>query len=241
MTKIPKNTCVLFIISLLVVYCSEEKENVLEKSKDNVYLETDGLVAVEAEHFCCQSLSDTRQWYLTDTITTPDVKPDPDPGHAAGAGGGAYLEVLPDTRRTHDDPLVHGENFSNEPGKMAIVSYKVHFQNTGRYYVWVRAFSTGTEDNGIHVGIDGSWPESGARLQWCEGKNAWRWESKQRTQEVHCGEPYKIFLDIEQPGRHIISFSMREDGFEFDKWFMTTDKNYERPAGHGPAEQLYNP
>jgi len=52
----------------------------------------------------------------------------------------------------------------------------------------------------------------------------------------HCGEPYKIYLDIEQPGLHTIEFSMREDGFEFDKWLMTKDRNFARPAGPGPLE-----
>ena len=119
-------------------------------------------------------------------------------------------------------------NFSNQPGKLGILNYKVKINTPGRYYVWVRAYSTGSEDNGIHVGLDGEWPASGQRMQWCEGKNQWTWESRQRTQENHCGEPGKIFLDIEQPGIHIISFSMREDGFEFDAWAIT--KEYKKPG-----------
>jgi hypothetical protein len=74
-------------------------------------------------------------------------------------------------------------------------------------------------------------------LQWCEGKRSWRWESKQRTEKEHCGEPHKIYLDIEQPGLHTIEFSMREDGFEFDKWLMTTNRNFARPADSGPAKR----
>ena len=33
------------------------------------------------------------------------------------------------------------------------------------------------------MGLDGKWPKSGQRLQWCEGKRSWQWESKQRTNE----------------------------------------------------------
>ncbi|TWU15418.1 Kelch repeat-containing protein [Allorhodopirellula heiligendammensis] len=203
-----------------------------------VFGEVDGLVAVEAEHFFRQTETDARAFYLTHEGATPDVQPDGDPNHSAGASGGAYLEILPDTRRTHADKLIHGTNFSPTPGKMAVLSYKVHVQNPGRYYVWVRAYSTGGEDNGLHVGIDGTWPESGQRLQWCQGKNAWRWESKQRTEKVHCGEPYKIFLDIEKAGEHTISFSMREDGFEFDKWLMTSDRDFQRPDDAGPPAEI---
>jgi hypothetical protein len=207
-------------------------------SGDVLFEEKDGLVAVEAEHFIRQTHTDKRRWYVTTRDVTPNVSSDGDENHAASASGGAYLEVLPDTRRNHSEKLISGENFSNEPGKMAVVSYKVHFNTPGRYYVWVRAFSTGSEDNGLHVGLDGAWPASGRRLQWCEGKQSWRWDSKQRTQKVHCGEPYKIYLDIATPGVRTISFSMREDGFEFDKWLMTTDREMARPEDEGPAERV---
>jgi hypothetical protein len=200
-----------------------------------VFEEADGLLAVEAELFAEQTKTEKRQWYITAVGAEPGVHPDGDGNHAESASGQAYLELLPDTRRTHDDPLIGGENFTNEPGQMAVLSYPVMIHNPGRYYVWVRAFSTGSEDNGLHVGLDGKWPDSGRRMQWCEGKNSWRWESKQRTEADHCGEPHKIYLDILQPGLHTIEFSMREDGFEFDKFILTQDKQFERPEDAGPA------
>lgn len=205
---------------------------------DVVFQENDGLVAVEAEHFIRQTLRIVRAWNLTKANSSPEIRPDGDPSHVGGASAGAYLEILPDTRRTHGDKLIKGQNFSNEPGKLAVLSYRVHFETAGRYYVWVRAHSTGSEDNGIHVGIDGEWPASGQRMQWCAGKRAWHWESKQRTQKVHCGEPHKIFLDVMKPGEHTIHFSMREDGFEFDKWLMTTDRDFHRPADAGPIANV---
>ena len=204
-------------------------------ARDLVFKEVDGLVAVEAEHFIKQTQTDKRAFHLTTASQRPDRTPDGDPPHIAGASGGAYLEVLPDSRRTHDDKLIQGENFSPAPGKMAILHYRVHFTNPGRYYVWVRAHSTGTEDNGLHVGLDGQWPASGQRLQWCKGKRTWRWESMQRTQTEHCGEPHKIYLDIAKAGEHVVAFSMREDGFEFDKWLMTTERDFARPDDAGPA------
>lgn len=203
--------------------------------KDLVFAERDGVIAVEAEHFAEQTHRDRRAFYLVTSDSKPNIEPDGDPPHVAGASGGAYLEILPDTRRSHADKLIKQENFSPEPGKMAVLTYNVQISTAGRYYVWVRAYSTGSEDNGLHVGIDGDWPSSGQRLQWCEGKHTWRWESKQRTEKQHCGEPYKIFLDIDRPGLHKIHFSMREDGFEFDKWLMTTDRNFARPNDVGPS------
>lgn len=189
-------------------------------------IEKNGSVLVEAEKFSTQQKDETRKWYIIDNQSALLYK-GVDAAQCAGAGGNKFIAVLPDTRATHDDKLITGENFSNEPGKMAIISYKIHFSNHGKYYVWVKAYSTGSEDNGIHVGLNGEWPESGQRMQWCEGKNQWSWASKQRTEAVHCGEEKLIFLEIPSPGDHIISFSMREDGFRFDKFFLS--KTWEFP------------
>jgi hypothetical protein len=226
--KIILKVKILFLFSLFGYSCHDRQSGdqlVLEKKK--------GVLTVEAEHFYKQSRSDIRKWVLIDQDFITD-QTDPDKNHAASASGGKYLKCLPDTRTTHEDKLIPGENFSNQAGELAILHYQVYINNPGKYYVWVRAFSTGTEDNGIHVGIDGTWPDSGQRMQWCEGKEQWTWDSKQRTQEVHCGEPALIYLDIQQTGIHDIQFSMREDGFEFDKFVLK--KVYEAPVDMGPQE-----
>ena len=129
------------------------------------FVEVDGIVAAEAEHFVKQELTDVRAWHIISTVNAPDIEPDADPSNAADASGGAYLEILPDNRRTHDEKLIRGENFSPDPGKMAILTYRVYFSTPGRYYFWGRIYSTGPEDNGMHIGINGEWPESGQRWQ----------------------------------------------------------------------------
>ncbi|MEM6522656.1 MAG: hypothetical protein AAF693_02640 [Bacteroidota bacterium] len=189
-------------------------------------------VSVEAEHFFKQLETDVRKWYVISENKSVKVGRDDDPPHCFRASNNSYIEILPDERVTHSDKLVRGVNFSNEARKLGVLCYKVYFKNTGRYYVWVRAFSTGSEDNGIHVGIDGKWPESGKRMQWCEGKNGWTWASKQRTKDEHCGVPGAIYLDVLKPGIHIVQFSMREDGFEFDKFILTKDSTFV-PTGLG--------
>jgi hypothetical protein len=226
---------ILFLAITLALFFYSFKTQ--ENSGGQIFEEKNGILAVEAENFYYQTKSETRKWYLIDMNFNADIQYS-DESHASSASGNKYLECLPDTRKTHNDKLKAGENFSNQAGEMAILHYQVYINNPGRYYVWVRAFSTGTEDNGIHVGIDGTWPESGQRLQWCEVKNLWSWESKQRTREVHCGEPELIYLDINQPGIHDIQFSMREDGFEFDKFVLK--KAYEKPKDAGPAETTKN-
>jgi len=205
-------------------------------SSSVVFEEADGVVAVEAEHFAKQTHTDKRRWYVFTAKQQPKVEPDGDPPHVDGASGGAYLEVLPDTRRSHGDKLKSGENFSNQPGRMAILYYRVHFNTPGRYYVWARIYSTTTEDNGLHVGIDGEWPASGQRMQWT-AKRRWVWGSKQRTDKNHGGEPGKLTLDVRKPGHHVIAFSMREDGIEFDKWMMTTER-LAKIDGPGPPPRV---
>ncbi len=196
--------------------------------------ELNGEVSVEAESFVMQRADGVRKWHIHRAgVASIEVEPDGDPAHLEGASGDAYIEILPDTRRTHGDPLRQGENFSNDPGRMAIVDYPIEFTTPGRYYVWVRAYCTGTEDNGVHVGLNGTWPESGRRLQWTS-RDKWHWDSKQRTDKVHTGVPGQIWLDIPTPGVHVISFSMREDGFEMDCFVLTRQQEWTPPAAPRP-------
>lgn len=190
------------------------------------FIENNGKVEVEAEDFHFKSNNGTlRDWNVRSKNETTAFKNLDN--HSESAGGNKYIEALPDTRVTHDDKLIAGENFFPLPGFGGIVSYKVKVKSAGKYYVWVRAFSSGPEDNGLHVGVNEKWPESGARIQLCQGKNKWTWSSAQRVPENHCGTPQNIFIEFKKKGDHIISFSMREDGFELDKFILTKDKNFD--------------
>lgn len=228
-----KITCALGLVFLMYIGVQAQKFDNPIVGDNVIFEEKNGLVAVEAEYFYKQSQDQVRQWYRTSKDEWPKVGRDEDGPHCKDAGNNAYLEILPDTRVTHGDKLINDENFAGTAGNVGVLHYKVKINTPGRYYVWVRAYSTGSEDNGLHVGMNGHWPESGQRLQWCEGKNTWRWESKQRTEANHCGEPYKIYLDLESPGVYDIQFSMREDGFEFDRFLLSNQKDY-FPEGVGP-------
>jgi len=168
-------------------------------------------ILVEAEDFVAQRATEVRSWCRRAEC--------PDGWERDGAPD--YIALVPDTRVTHDDTLVRGENFSGSPGKMAILTYDVEFPAAGRWYLWVRAHSLGSEDNGLHAGINGQWPESGARIQYCEGRQRWHWDSRQRTRENHCGVKGGLWLDVPTAGTHQVEFSMREDGFVFDAFYLT--------------------
>ena len=209
----------------------------LVRKIEPIFTEENNRIVVEAEYFESQTLDKKRRWYEhRKSGPMPKLEGAGDAttwtrgmlSASTTASNRRFLRLLPDTRRTHDDKLVPGENFSNEPGKLAVLSYRVHFRQPGRYYVWVRAFSTGTEDNGLHVGLNGEWPEHGQRMQWSEGKNQWTWSCAQCTEEKHSGEPMQIFLDVKEAGVQTVQFSMRKDGFAFDQFLLTRDREYRR-------------
>lgn len=168
-------------------------------------------IMVEAENFNEQRLNQVRNWCKSSEC----------PAGWERAGTADYVALVPDTRKTHDDPVVRGENFSNEPGKLAILSYDVDFPSAGRWYLWVRAFASGSEDNGLHAGINGTWPESSARIQYCPGRGQWYWDSRQRTADNHCGVRGGLWIDVDKAGKQRVEFSMREDGFVFDAFYLT--------------------
>ncbi|OED37438.1 hypothetical protein AB833_23755 [Chromatiales bacterium (ex Bugula neritina AB1)] len=173
-------------------------------------------VQVEAENY----QSKHSDWRVFSDNSNPNVRPDPDGSHHSSASGRAYVELLPDTRVTHGDQLVSGRNFWNEAGTGPSLSYSVNIPEAGRYLVFARAYSTGSEDNGIHVGLNNSNPASGHRMQWCNGKNQWTWSSAQRTSSNHCGVARNIYLDFSFAGANTVTFSAREDGFELDKFIL---------------------
>jgi hypothetical protein len=195
--------------------------------------EVNGMLVIEAENYHSKANTSKRDWYIFPT-TASTPKPDPDPPHATGTGGGKYVEALPDTRVTHDDPLQFDVNYFENGNNAPRMNYRVKINSAGRYYVRARAYSTGTEDNGLHIGVNGTWPVSGKALQWCDGKHSWYWSGARRVPENHCGIENGIYLDL-TAGEHTIMIGMREDGFELDRFILTKNSSY-FPTGIGPAE-----
>ncbi len=108
--QIPKTCLNALPLGLLLCgslsICGAEDTTTPLAPADLVFAEQDGLVAVEAEHFISQTLADTRAFNLSNSNAAPAIEPDGDPAHAAGASGGAYLEILPDSRRDHSEKLI---------------------------------------------------------------------------------------------------------------------------------------
>jgi len=180
-------------------------------------------IGFEAEEF----ITKDERWVMTNAGTQQGLHgADPDPNHSGSASGGVYFEVLPDVRVTHADPMGPPAAYWGQPGQGPEMSWQVNIPEPGRYYVHGRAYSTGTEDNGIHFGINGTWPQSARMMQFCTaGARDWRWSSAQRDAGGvgSCGIQKSLYLDIENAGMHIINASAREDGFELDRIVLIKD------------------
>lgn len=96
--------------------------------------ESGGYVAVDIENYDgITNNGSPRDWYLTTPTITPNVPPDPDPNHSSGANSGAYMETLPDTRVTHDDPNPSGVSIFQNGGEGPELRYDITFNNADRY------------------------------------------------------------------------------------------------------------
>ncbi len=237
---------------------------------DAEFEEVDGIVSVEAEHYFEQLNNAPTEvtWYtFADGEPDPEVECvtnvtcnggnapacnqyadcDPDAIPASEAIGGAYVEALPDRRRDDSEPGTGNLGVVNDPTNAAVLIYRVNFTQTGRYYVWGHARGQGPAANGIHLGLDGAWPDndlidpSSMRMQFPGG---WVWTQNRRGGSQHTGvsgtdevsvRDANIWLEITEPGVHTISWAMREDGLEFDKFVMALDPDY-APEGEGPPE-----
>ncbi len=183
---------------------------------------TDDYIAlvVEAE----DDESRGERWVLMDAQTGTQEN-DPDGNHSDGAAGGAYIELLPDIRVTHDDEFGPPTAYWDTPGAGPQAVYPMTFPEAGRYYVHIRGYSTGTEDNGIHVGLNDEWPQSGARMQFCTAGTGWQWSGRQRDSGGvgPCGAKKTIWITVDEPGEHRFMISAREDGFEADRIMLIKD------------------
>lgn len=183
-----------------------------------IYLDTENLFSFEAENFYVQRITDSRHWHLVTKNLTPSIGPDSDPSHVEGASEDAYLELLPDGRQKDADGINSKTSICGDPGVKAILGYKFKAIEPGRYYVWIRAYAVDGDDNTLHVGLNGQWPESGKKMHFT-GK-LWKWSNTQRDTKA------PIFVDVTNIGINELQLSMREDGCEIDRILITKDKDY---------------
>jgi len=184
-------------------------------------MQTEDYIAVgfEAEEYDNKGL----RWVRTQS-NTAQQEVDPDGNHSSSASGGVYLEVLPDFRVTGEDEF-HPSGSLWNAFQGPELTYTINFPEAGRYYAHLRAYSTGSEDNGAHIGINDDFPPQARRIQWCRGKNQWTWSSAQRDSGGNgsCGREKTVYLEVPTAGTHTINVQAREDGYEVDRIVLIKD------------------
>jgi PKD repeat protein len=96
------------------------------------FLESGGLVSMEAEHFHDNIQRGTDTWVSAATYS--------------GASGASYMDTTPDD---NTEIKTNAETTSPE------LSFDVTFSTTGSYYVWGRIYAPSSKSNSMHGGIDG--------------------------------------------------------------------------------------
>ena len=188
-----------------------------------IFEEKDGVIAIEAEYFYQQEKDSLRSWHITTMQYAPQGLKDRDANHAGAASGGAYIELLPDTKRDDRETSTHGATYTTVPGDMAVVSYKVRIKQPGRYYCWIRGYTDQRgNDDSCFLGLNGDWKRTGIGF-FLQNQNRWTWSATKLSKETkrQFGEAY---LDFEKPGIHTVQISMREDGAEIDCLMLTRKK-----------------
>ena len=86
------------------------------------------------------------------------------------------------------------------------------------------------DGDSVHAGIDGAAPASTIQITGAPTftTTGWNWVG-------NINGDIRAFIVVTNAGPHTINFWMREDGFYFDKFILTTDVAF-APIGVGPAE-----
>ena len=127
------------------------------------------------------------------------------------------LQALPNTGTNRS---------SNYAANSPHLAYRILPEEAARYYVWVRAKAASSNDDSLHVGLNGQAVASG---QYITGiSSSWSWTS------VRSGGA-RAFVDIGAAGEHVLDVWMREDGLVIDKIVLSTDASFV-PGGKGPVE-----
>ncbi len=130
-------------------------------------------------------------------------------GASVDAAGGFFISAQPSNS---DNYSVNIETTAPE------TIYNIDFAEAGRYYIHVRG-QGGSANNSLHVGLNGSVPDSSNGITGF-GAGVFTYENvSQQTGEA-------AFIDVESPGVQTISVYAREDGTAIDQIVFSSDAAY---------------
>jgi lysophospholipase L1-like esterase len=138
--------------------------------------------------------------------------------YTSGYSGDSAMRTSPVSGKAHKDA-----GYSQTSPQL---DYRVNFVQTGTHYVWVRGYADRSNNNSVHVGLDGTEISSSEDLGF-PTNSVWTW----------VGGAGVASFEVLSPGIHTVNVWMRETGFRIDKLVVTSDAGYQ-PTGFGPAESM---
>ncbi len=168
----------------------------------------DGLVSIEAENYHQQDNGNHWQSFVVD-----------------GLSGGEAVMIADNTLGRHN--TVRADTTPR-------LDYKINFNQTGIYYVWVRGQAPDYSGDSIHIGLNESQYNFSEGISYFAPYNQLSWSNERfrpSTSNI-------ATINVEEAGIHTLNAWMREDGFIFDKIILTKDPNYLplEDNGLGPQE-----
>jgi hypothetical protein len=157
------------------------------------YLETGGLVVIEAEAYTDAAPGSGA---AVDSYWQHDTS-------YADSSGGEALVAMPNADVNVQD---------TDAGPR--LDYAIEFTTPGTYYVWVRMLGAGGSDDSVHAGLNGVIASYGG-MGMTDSSGNWAWEDEAGSS--------RVTLSIDSAGVHTFSLWMREDGTAVDKLLLTTD------------------
>ena len=190
---------------------------------DPVFVEDDGVVALEAEG---------------------------PTGTLAGSGGEAdhYWETVEDSDASGGTAVVTRPNVSVDPGDPGntgetttgpALTYDVDFDSAGTYYVFVRMKAPEGQSDSVHLGLNDETPvtyddDGSPAFGLSEGAGtSWSWVHG-LANDGDTGD--YVTLSPDSPGVHTLRLYMREDGTQVDKIVLIRASSAPAdPSGTGPS------
>lgn len=173
-------------------------------SGDHAFVESDGMVVIEAEHFNEMVPRSGHFWHTLSFYW--------------GFSGSGYIMALPDS----------GEKIDTDyAANSAETSYNVLFSVPGTYYVWTRAFGMKISSNSAHAGIDGQENATANRLNFSIGM--WKW----KKERMDAGDAFVVVPDpgihsvniwMREDGAHIDKIILTTDP-EYIPWGLGPDES----------------
>ena len=164
-------------------------------SGGTAFLEANGEVVIEAEHFATNTTGSSGDSW---TVTTS----------YSGYTGESALQALPNDGTNTLLNLTGPE-----------LTYEIEFQTPGTYYVFLRGASDSSADDAVHVGLNGVGVtiDGGWGVSWGSTGGIFKWRNRHNSVDTT--------VVIPAAGRYTLNIWMREDGVVLDKLWLSTDAN----------------